>query len=311
MPARRPAPPPAPAPKRRPPAARPVAARESTRNVTITRGKRAAAPREPLKARRRRARTGLAVAGVALACALLGLALYGLWHPSLRIATVTASGPNAEAAAELARAALEGRHGFVLPRDSLFLVPEEEMRARVLSAYPDLEAVSITARGTTALHLTTVPRAEAFLWCGEAYDPAAACWRANAEGLVFAPAAGVASTSPLRAYGPLEGGDPLAPVGNRMGYASGIPDAIRFVKALRGLGADVESFAFRGDEAEVRTEAGTRVVYVIGKEAEAAVTAASVFPQLALNDGSIAYVDLRFPGKAYFKRAGEPAEAGE
>jgi hypothetical protein len=200
----------------------------------------------------------------------------------------------------IAIAALEGTHGYALPRDSLFLLPTDAIRARVLAEHPDIEAVSFEVYGTDRLAVATHSRAAAFLWCGESPDAPGPCYGANAEGLVFAPAGDSASSTMLRAYGALEG---EGPEGARIAYASGIPDALRLVKALQTLGADVDSFAFRGDEADARTRAGTRITYVIGREAEAAGIAASVFPQLSLNDGSIDYVDLRFAGKAYFRRA--------
>ncbi|MBU2330176.1 hypothetical protein KKG57_01780, partial [Patescibacteria group bacterium] len=70
--------------------------------------------------------------------------------------------------------------------------------------------------------------------------------------------------------------------------------------------ANVTSLAIRNDEADLYTTAGTRITYVLGQEQEAVITAASIFSQLNLNDGSVEYVDLRFAGKGYFKRRQVP-----
>ena len=242
---------------------------------------------------------------------LAGVALYLVWLPALRVSDVDAVGPHAVEARQLAQQALWGTHAFVLPRNSLFFIPEDDIRARILESHPDIEAVSISATGLTSLLVTTLPRAEAFVWCGVAREESdGSCYSANAEGLIFAPvSAEVASTTAaLRVYAPVEGQEGASPVKARIGHASRIPVALRFVKAMQILGANVVSVSFRGDEADLYTEAGTRITYVLGREEEAAGIAASVFPQLALNDGSIAYVDLRFSGKAYFKRKGEVAD---
>lgn len=282
----------------------------SKRNVTIARGKKARPEsKEPLKKRRKKAKKAvLIVAGIALLILIAGL-FYAAWLPALRIASVSASGPHAEEAKVLAMRELEGTHAFILPRNSLFFIPEEDVRASILAAYPDIEAVSVSANGLNTLSVTTLPRSEAYTWCGIAPGPLDRCYSANAEGLIFAEISPeIASASEaLKLYSPINGQEGDSPVRAYIAYASRIPETLRFVKALQMLNADVVSIVLRDDEADVYTSAGTRITYVLGREQEAAVIAASVFPQLSLNDGSIQYVDLRFSGKAYFKRAGEAA----
>lgn len=287
----------------------------SKKNVTISRGtkKVRAEPREPLKKRRKKTQKALVVVCAVFLALILALLIYLAWLPALRVSSVSATGPHSAEVELLARQTLYGTHALVLPRNSLFFVPEDDIRARILSAHPDVEAVSIAADGLTSIRVTTLARAEAFLWCGAARAAAEElCYSANAEGLVFAMATpDVASTSEaLRLYAPLEGHDGPTPVNARIGYASRIPEALRFVKAMQTLGADVISLSFRDDEADLHTAAGTRITYVLGREEEAAGIAASVFPQLELNDGSVQYVDLRFSGKAYFKRAASGSSDG-
>lgn len=281
----------------------------SKRNVTITRGKKKSTEsREPLKKRRKKTQKAFFIVVGVLILLFVAASFYVVWHPAFRIGSVTANGPHAEEARLLAQRALEGTHAFVLPRNSLFFIPESDVRARILAEYPDIEAVSISAAGLNTLSLTTLPRAEAFVWCGASLELTdGQCYSANAEGLIFAPVPlEVSSTSEaLRIYAAIEGQKGDTPVTARISYASRIPEALRFIKAIQTLGANVVSVSFRADEADLYTEAGTRITYVLGREQEAAGIAASVFPQLSLNDGSVSYVDLRFSGKAYFKRANE------
>lgn len=281
----------------------------SKRNVTITRGKKPRTEsREPLKKRRKKTQKAFFVAVGILILALVAASFYVAWLPAFRISSVTAKGPHAEEAQRLAKRTLEGTHAFVLPRNSLFFIPESDVRARILAEYPDIEAVSISANGLNELSITTLPRAEAFVWCGTSQDVSdGQCYSTNAEGFIFAQVPlEISSTSEaLRVYAGIEGQQGETPIAAHISYASRIPEALRFIKAIQTLGANVVSVSFRADEADIYTQAGTRITYVLGREQEAAGIAASVFPQLSLNDGSVSYVDLRFSGKAYFKRTNE------
>jgi hypothetical protein len=66
----------------------------------------------------------------------------------------------------------------------------------------------------------------------------------------------------------------------------------------------VVAFVIRGDEADLYAQSGTRITYVLGREEVTTQVAESAFPSLNLDDGSLEYVDLRFEGKAYFKKVG-------
>ncbi len=87
---------------------------------------------------------------------------------------------------------LQGTYLIVVPRNSLFLIPQEAIRTAILSAHPDISAVSLSADGLNSLTLTTTGRQSALWWCGTAPVDlgTASCWQTDAEGLVFAPADG-------------------------------------------------------------------------------------------------------------------------
>ncbi|MBU2103856.1 hypothetical protein KKD81_03155 [Patescibacteria group bacterium] len=277
----------------------------STRNVTIARGAQAKKEkRTPLKKQRSKKRKFFIIAlSVLLAVAIAGI-FYVLWLPVFRMHEVHVTGAHAEEVKVITQRQLEGSHLFIVPRNSLFFIPEDDIRSAVLDAHPDIEALSISADGLTTLTLAVAGRAEAFLWCGESLElPSPFCYETNAEGLIFAVSEAQASTTPaLKVYAPVEGVEGDTPLRSHVVYASRIPDALKFVKAMQQLKASVVSVVIRGDEADLYTTANTRITYVLGQEQEAAITAASIFPQLNLNNGSIEYVDLRFSGKGYFKR---------
>lgn len=291
------------------------AAPVSTRNVTLARGKKTRPEaKEPLKKRRKKNKRALIITLCIVTLLFVAALFYAAWMPMLRVNSVSAEGPHGEEVKVLATQTLQGTHAFILPRNSLFFLPEEDMRAVILERHPDIEAVSIASDGLQGLRITTLPRAEAFSWCGVSIEtPGELCYSVNAEGFIFAPSpiSVSSSTQKLKVYGSLEQEEGDSPVRARMSHASDIPGVLRFVKAIQTLDADVVSVTLRGDEADLRTEAGTRITYVLGHEQEAVGIAASVFPQLSLNDGSIQYVDLRFSGKAYFKRTEAPEPVAE
>jgi hypothetical protein len=92
------------------------------------------------------------------------------------------------------------------------------------------------------------------------------------------------------------------PLGYSLQSTKPVAGVLSFVKAMKSLGANVIAVEMRGDEADLYTEAGTRITYVTGREEQAAALAATSFPSLKLNDGSLLYVDLRFDSKIFFKK---------
>jgi hypothetical protein len=269
------------------------------------------APRVPLKQRRAKQRRALMIFFSVLGALALALAAYLVWLPALRIAEVRASGPDAEDAARIARGAIAGTHAFVLPRNSIFFLPQGEIKEAVLAAHPEVQAVSLKAEGMNGLLVTTVLRTPSFLWCGESPDALdLACWQADADGMIFA-SADPGAPADLKVFAAVTASsqDPF-PIRAKVGRSDALPITLQAVKALRGLGADVASLAFRDDEVDLRTRAGTRITYVLGREDAALTLAQSGLKDLNLNDGSVEYVDLRFENKLFVKRRGAAETAG-
>lgn len=240
---------------------------------------------------------------------------------------MTVSGPSAQSVEEAALGALVGTYGYIVPRNSVFFFPKPAIRGAILAQHPDIAAISIQRSSFDSIELTVTPRAAAFIWCGTSIilPVSSSCYEADAEGLVFKPrvevfAKSTGSTTPqhsvtseLRVYAALasELAEGASPVGMRVSYAAAVPDALRFVKAIRELGVPVAALALRDDEADLWLNEITRITYVLGHEQDAVQLAVSVIPTLDLTDGTIEYLDLRFPGRAYVQRYGEESTAGQ
>lgn len=279
--------------------------RESVRKTS------APAPRTPLKERRRTARKKIVIALGVLLIVVLAIVEVVLWQPFLRVQNVVAEGPETERLKTFTEQELSGARYLVLPKNSIFFIPEKELRAHILKAFPELDAVSIAPSGLTTLTIRGIERASVVWWCGvSAGQPAGKCYEADAQGLIFKEVVfqgDVASSSMLSLYAPLqtEVEATSSYVGNTIKDHASLPSLLQFVKAMRTLGANVVSVSLRGDEADLYTYAGTRITYVIGREKQAADLASSAFSTLNLNDGSLLYVDLRFESKVFFKKQGQ------
>jgi cell division septal protein FtsQ len=291
------------------------------------------APRgsETLRRRRRRSRLRLALIALVLLLAIAAGADWLLWQPFLRVQYIGMSGYASATAPAAARAAMDGAYLKIIPRDSIVFLPEAAIRGAVLAADANVAAAGVSRAGLDSITLKLIPRASAYMWCGTDHAAPGPCYEADASGVIFAQATGTPALSSalvssassadaqaqenpassqnfIPANGELAVFAPLATtapsiLGSAVSEAALIPPALRFARALDSLDAVAVSIQIRGDEADVYLASGTRVTYVLGQEQQAADAAAAAFPTLNLDDGSIQYVDLRFGGKAYVKKA--------
>ena len=281
--------------------------------------RRTAPPRKvPLREERKKQhKRFLIVLGIFI-LSLIALAYYILWLPTLRVYDIDIEGGSAPTDVRTsAFSAIECVHWYGVPRNSIFALPDADIRSRILEDFPGIGAVSVQPTSFEAITITITPRAGALVWCGVSIDVPRAdgmCFDADTEGLVFGPTSleTLQASSTLRIFAPLdtdigEG----SPVRTHVVHAAQIPDALRFVKLLRNLGAPVSALSIQQDEADLYLQGPTRIRYVLGREDIAAQLAASALPTLNLTNNSIEYIDLRFtgepgaPGKVYVKRFGE------
>lgn len=290
--------------------------------------RRAPTPSGTLRERRSRRRRTIKYVFLTILILLIASALYIVWLPSFRIASVSAQGPGADAAKQIALSKITGTYFHLVPHNSIFFYPQQKIRAAILDAVPEATAVSLKRDSFRSIVLSTIPRTESFIWCGtdiDTPDPEG-CYDADAQGFIFKladsnPAPQTASTTAatststpsknthekVRVFAPLDHvlARGQSPIRAHIVSASRLPDALKFAAAMRDLSAPVSSLAIHDDEADLWLGGPTRITYVLGQETQAASVAASVLPTLNLTNGSIQYVDLRFPGKAYVKRYGE------
>ena len=302
--------------------------------------------RETLKERRRRVRRRRIFVTLLVIVLCIGGALGGLWWNGLRIQAIAVTGPDSNSLQSIAAQKLEGTNHFIIPNNSIFFYPQQNIRASILKQYPDIAAVSFSRTSLSTILISSIPREAALTWCGPTYEgkailatiqvstasttstkngtssasstqdsesptlpptPLPTCFNADAQGIIFAtvPATSIQGSDSLVVYGPLMGdADPASPLGATIAEADMIPNALQLVKIIKSTGVSITTLVLRGDEADLYAQSGTRITYVLGKEEQTAQVVEAAFSHLDVNDGSLEYVDLRFAGKAYYKKVG-------
>lgn len=275
-----------------------------------------------LRERRLRRRRVLRYVFLAITLLVIAAVFYLMWRPAFRIQAVTASGPGSDISKQVVLTEISGTYLHILPRDSIFFYPQSKIRVAILDSIPEAAAVSLQRDSFSSINATTIAREESFIWCGTVIDTPdpSGCYDADVQGFIFKPdtgsvpsASSTASTTRATAHAEVrifaaldrDVSNGASPIRGRVLSASYLPNALKFVDAVRTLGAPVSALAIRGDEADLWLGGPTRITYVLGQEKEAADVAASALPTLKLTDGTIQYIDLRFPGKAYVKRYGQ------
>ena len=284
-------------------------------------GRASSTGRSSLAERRRRRRRRLLIAAACLLLLLIAAAIYGLRQPAVRISRVIIAGTD-PLPTNLATAAMRGSYLGVIPRDSIFFYPASDIRAAILAAHPEIAALSIFRTGLVSISIKVDMRVPVARWCGPASDaarlnlgdsdvrfnlaasstPTANCYFFDANGFIYATATDAAA--PINAfavYKPFADAS-AAPLGSTLSHAERFPAAFGFARRLASLGSPVSVVVIRDDEVDDRLAGGTLVIYLLGGEQDAYAALVSAKTSLNLADGSIDYVDLRFPGKVYVKR---------
>lgn len=276
---------------------------------------------ERLAARRRKHRRRVLFALGILCLLLFGAIIYGLQQSSVRISRIEVFGADASLAM-IAREAMQGNYFGIIPRDSTFFLPASRIRADLITAHPDIAAVSIFRNGLTSLSIKVDNRVPIARWCGSTPDGTtrfnlksefprlnlvADCYLFDASGFIYATTSATQPVNPFIVYESLILSDgnqtsPNTPIGSTLSDADKLPAAFDFARQLGTLGSPVVSIVLHEEEVDDYLTSGTRVTYVLGNEQNAFTALVSARANLNLADGSLEYVDLRFGGKIYLKK---------
>ncbi len=258
---------------------------------------------ERLAARRRTRRRRAFVVLIILILVLLGAAVYGLRQSAVRISHVEVFGGD-PTLATYASETMQGSYFGLIPRDSIFFFPAQNIRAKILAANSDIAAVSIFRSGLSSLSININLRAGIARWCGlaSAFGTASECYVFDDSGLIFAISASTTQTiNPFSVYAPLTSST-SNPLGASIASAEELPATFDFARRLATLGALVSSIVIHNGQVDDYVASSTRITYLLGEEQNAFTALVSSNNNFNLSDGSVDYVDLRFDGKVYLKK---------
>lgn len=272
----------------------------SGRTSSVERGSERLAVRRRIK--RRRTFIALCVLFLILSAGIV----YELRQDAMRIVHIEIFNAD-QSFATIASRAMEGNYFGIIPRDSIFFFPASRIRTDILTAYPNIAAVSLFRSGLTGISIRIDTRVPIARWCGLA--PTAGieeyCYVFDASGFIFAALATSTQTiNSFALYAPLEG-TTLEPLRATISHAEKLPAVFDFARQLDTFGPSVSSIVFRNDEVDVYLKSDTRITYVLGHEQDAFTALVSGRDNFNLADGSVDYVDLRFDGKVYLKKKAE------
>lgn len=237
---------------------------------------------------------------------LIGIVVYLTWRPELRIAEVHVFSEDVTLK-PLVEEHLLGTYLGVIPKNSIFFFPADEIREAILATHANIAAVSFFRNGLKSISVRPIERTGVASWCGLALTPDVQpyCYVFDPNGYLFAARDtwnGLTLNS-FVLYAPLRE-ETQEPLRAHLRDADALPHVFDFARQIGTLGSPVDSIVIRDDEVDDILQSGTRITYVLGDEQQAYTALISAKKSLALTDGSIEYVDLRFEGKVYVKRTG-------
>ncbi|MBI2048632.1 MAG: hypothetical protein HYT30_01770 [Parcubacteria group bacterium] len=257
---------------------------------------------ERLRTRLRRVRVISLSAGALLALVAFGSVAFASYQPRLQIAHMDVRGEQAlseQALLASAHSAIESSKGVLFSEKSMLFFPRAAMEERINNDFPRVASavVSVDSYDGQSVAIDIQERNPFARWC-DTHDE---CYLLDTDGYVFAPYAGETLVRDEIFSGGMPSGDP---VGRRyldayfkrvMRTVEGIELAHRSVTAVRVI----------NDQEYHLTLAEGTVLYVrfsddpesIFENLNAILTSEVLAERLS----EVAYIDLRFDGRAYYK----------
>ncbi len=284
--------------------------------------------RKSREIQRRRFRRLMIFWGIVFAL-VMGLLIFLIHQRFVLVQNIVVKNNELTATEDIEKTAYEimnGSYGFIIPKRSIFFVPTTLIEKTLAERFPRFDEVAVSRSGPTSLTISVHERRADMVWCVETASQASStasssfksdCYFLDPTGLVIAHAPYFTSGIFFEIYSePLAeplGKQPLdqASLGNIHELARILPEALR---ALPNSPYYPDSIHVKGDEYVVNV-ASRSVAYApwelrLNSRQPAvdtmtnlrSVLSADAFKEdYAKYKGAIAYVDLRFGKKVFYK----------
>jgi len=251
------------------------------------------------------------------------LVVVALWQGAVRVSHIHIDNDNQSLVA-VVKKTMSGTY-FLIPKDSIFFLSESSIRRAVLQAQPTIAAISISRTGFDSISVALDMRTPLARWCGTSasstpHDTLAldvitngsGCYFFDGTGFLYSPTSSSTSTFasttdqplvPYRVYAPLTNtvyANASSSLSSTISSINKLPALFDFARKISSFGSPVISIVLRRDEVDFFLKDNTRITYVLGKEQSAYALLMATKNKLSISNGSLKYVDLRFPGKIYY-----------
>jgi hypothetical protein len=253
--------------------------------------------KKKLQARRRRRVIFFAIFFVLVIAGVLILHL-----ERLQIRTVTVSGAiviGQDVVREVVKKELDQSYFWLLPKSSVLLYPNTELKEKLLSTFPRFEFVELTLNGSQELEVYVVERRPQALYCATE-----SCFFLDEKGFIFdrAPIFSSGVYFIFKKEVPLE--DPL---GQALLGEVEFRALSQFIEDLRSLGFKPEKLSLSLDETEIIMNGGAKVLLPLPAQYGLLLANLEAFlnNEVAMEaedfQTQILELDLRTPNKIFYK----------
>ncbi len=254
-------------------------------------------------------RVGLFFLGI---CVVIIAAVYSLYLSFWRVATITVQGNHVEEVATIeaqARLILSQKFLFIFPRNNVVLVPIASIESQILEALPRIKEVAVKRTNLTTLEIAVVEREPHALWCLS--DESCYYIDETAMGYALAP---TFSDAVYVKYTKDETGKP--PLSMQLLTPATYTHVSELVSFLSANGYPVMRVNISSDEQEAflaindGPELRINLHDDFSSLADVIMTIFKEEPLRDINLATIAYIDMRFGKKIYYRFVGEDALEG-
>lgn len=262
--------------------------------------------RVPLRARRRRVRTLLALAALLLLVGCAWTVSYVSYLPRFNISSVTVVGASTvspDLIEAYAQAQLHnGTHPY-LSRENIFLYDPERLSRDIVGYFPRIRSARVERASllATDVQVTVVERQPFAQWCADQND----CYEMDDSGFIFAQAASASSTRQYVFKGGIATSS--SPIGRSFapGHMPGILALLQMLSqaGFTARGASVEN----EQDFSISVAQGFYIKASFGQDADMLVKNLQLIlssDMLQLKADQLEYIDLRFGDRVYYKLKG-------
>ena len=282
--------------------------------------------------RTKRRRRGLVVVLVIGAVLVIGV-FFGLLHyPAVHVTTVTIKGNQTIPAGEVQKIverSLQGSRFFIIPNNVSWLIDKQILGEKLAAEFSNIRQVAIELEGFSELIVTISEREQKVLWCANSQQVVSdastqTCWYTDATGVLFAPAPNFSDSVVLKLSGLINSPDQV--VGTRILPQEEFVSLLKTVEALPQVIAAAGINPTRPKRVILDRHDDVRLV-ISGRQTTASTSVSGDWEVLFNRDqalteliknlttvlsapefkadigqaSSLAYIDLRFGKKVFYK----------